>query len=109
MRFALELMCSWPLRRAVAVTLLAIGLQACSGETTRFSDNLYGPRNAPAQGDVTGSVSSAPVAPANHVEAHPLPRTSQTRASTPVAYSAATPTPAPNLEVTGTVPASGVH
>jgi murein DD-endopeptidase MepM/ murein hydrolase activator NlpD len=109
MRFALELMCSWPLRRAVALTLLAIGLQACSGETTRFSDNLYGPRNAPAQGDVTGSVSSAPVAPANHVEAHPLPRTSQTRASTPVAYSAATPTPAPNLEVTGTVPASGVH
>jgi murein DD-endopeptidase MepM/ murein hydrolase activator NlpD len=127
MSSAVESMCSWPLRRAAALTLLAIGLQACSGEATRFGDNPYGPRSAQPQADVTGSISSTPAAPANRVEARPLPRTSQAPASTPVSYAPASttagtgvvaptavayqppvavaPAPAPSPEVTGTVPA----
>jgi murein DD-endopeptidase MepM/ murein hydrolase activator NlpD len=91
MSSAVELMCSW-LRRALALTLVAVGLQACSGEATRFSDNPYGPRNAQTQADVTGSVSSAPAPSAKGVEARPLPRTSQAPAATPVSYSTASTT-----------------
>ena len=81
---AVALIRSWG--RAVFLALISAGLAACSAETTRFSDNAYGPRNA--QNEATGSVTPAP-APATHVEARPLPRASAapyTTASVAPAY-----------------------
>src|SRR5579862_9559201 len=83
---AVALIRSWPLGRAVSLALISAGLAACSADTTRFSDNAYGPRNG--QNESTGSVTPAP-APASRVEARPLARASAapyTTASVTPAY-----------------------
>jgi murein DD-endopeptidase MepM/ murein hydrolase activator NlpD len=84
---------SWPFGRAAVLALISAGLAACSAESTRFSDNAYGPRNP--QPDSTGSVTLAPAVPASHVEARPL----QHAAAAPAP--AATPAPAASGYVAG--------
>jgi murein DD-endopeptidase MepM/ murein hydrolase activator NlpD len=56
----------WP--RAAALTLLTIGVAACSGESTRFSDNPY--RGNP---EATGSIPQGQTAPVGRVDSRPLP------------------------------------
>jgi murein DD-endopeptidase MepM/ murein hydrolase activator NlpD len=58
--------------RAIALALITIGAAGCSAESTRFGDAGRG-----GQGEVTGSIASAQAAPVGHVEARPLPPTSQ--------------------------------
>jgi murein DD-endopeptidase MepM/ murein hydrolase activator NlpD len=70
MSCVLELLRSrfWP--RAAALALMTIGVAACSGEVSRFSEGTYAPRG---NSDTTGSVPPAQVAPAGRVESQPLP------------------------------------
>ena len=68
-----------PLPRAATLTLLAVGVASCSGESTRFNDNPFSSKGTP---EVTGSVQPGPVAPVNRVEVQPLPP--QTAASSGV-------------------------
>jgi murein DD-endopeptidase MepM/ murein hydrolase activator NlpD len=56
----------WP--RAAALTLLTIGVAACSGEATRLNDSPY--RGNP---EATGSIPQGQAAPAGRVESRPLP------------------------------------
>ncbi len=59
---------SWP--PAAALALMAIGLAACSGDTTRFNDSPFASlRSAP---EATGSIAQPQAAPAQ-VESRPLP------------------------------------
>jgi murein DD-endopeptidase MepM/ murein hydrolase activator NlpD len=70
MSCVLELLRSrfWP--RAAALALMTIGVAACSGEVSRFSEGTYAPRGNP---ETTGSIPPAQVAPAGRVESQPLP------------------------------------
>src|SRR5947207_2767706 len=90
---AVELVRAWPWSRAIVLGLITIGVTGCSGESTRFVDNLYGPR-----AEATGSVASGQAAPVGRVETRSLPQTSQLpppqspahaapAAAQPVAYS----------------------
>jgi murein DD-endopeptidase MepM/ murein hydrolase activator NlpD len=74
MSCVLELLRSrfWP--RAAVLTLMSIGVAACSGEASRFGDNAYGPKGNP---DATGSIPQQQAAPVNRVESRPLPPTAQ--------------------------------
>jgi murein DD-endopeptidase MepM/ murein hydrolase activator NlpD len=71
-----------PLGRAVCLGIVSAGLAACSAESTRFSDNAYGPRNS--ANESTGSIAPAP-APTNHVEARPLAQAAAAPATAPAA------------------------
>jgi murein DD-endopeptidase MepM/ murein hydrolase activator NlpD len=63
----------WP--RAAAVALMAIGVAACSGDTSRFNDSPFSSKGPEA----TGSIQQAQAAPAGRVESRPLPpQTAQT-------------------------------
>jgi murein DD-endopeptidase MepM/ murein hydrolase activator NlpD len=70
MSCVLELLGSrlWP--RAAALALMTIGVAACSGEVSRFSESPYAPRGNP---ETTGSLPPAQAAPAGRVESQPLP------------------------------------
>ena len=70
MSCVLELLRSrfWP--RAAALALMTIGVAACSGEVSRFSESPYAPRSNP---ETTGSLAPAQAAPAGRVESQPLP------------------------------------
>jgi murein DD-endopeptidase MepM/ murein hydrolase activator NlpD len=70
MSCVLELLRSrfWP--RAAALTLMTIGVAACSGEVSRFSEGTYAPRGNP---ETTGSLPPVQAAPAGRVESQPLP------------------------------------
>ena len=58
----------WP--RAAALALMTIGVAACSGESSRFSDNPFGYRGNP---ETTASIPPAQAAPVGRVETRPLP------------------------------------
>ena len=49
---------------------MAVGVAACSAESSRFNDNPYAPRGNP---EATGSIPPAQAAPAGRVESRPLP------------------------------------
>jgi murein DD-endopeptidase MepM/ murein hydrolase activator NlpD len=70
MSCVLELLRSrfWP--RAAALALMTIGVAACSGEVSRFTEGTYTPRG---NAEATGSIPPAQVAPAGRVESQPLP------------------------------------
>ena len=53
----------WP--RAAALALMTIGVAACSGESSRFSDNPFGSRGNP---ETTASIPPAQAAPVGRVE-----------------------------------------
>ena len=72
-----------PMRRVVCLAVISAGLAACSAESTRFSDNAYGPRNS--QNEATGSVAPAAAAPTTHIEAQPLPQAVAAPATAPAA------------------------
>jgi murein DD-endopeptidase MepM/ murein hydrolase activator NlpD len=65
-----------PLQCAAALALMATGLAACSGDTSRFNDNPFssGP-------EATGSIQPGSAAPANRVESRPLPQVSSSPAA----------------------------
>ncbi len=65
-----------PLQCAAALALMATGLAACSGDTSRFNDNPFssGP-------EATGSIQPGSAAPTNRVESHPLPQVSSSPAA----------------------------
>src|SRR6516225_1214940 len=69
-------LCS-PLPRAAALALTAIGVAACSGDTSRFNDNPFssGP-------EATGSIQPGSAAAASRVESRPLPHVSSTPTTT---------------------------
>src|SRR5262252_7269242 len=56
------------LPRVAVLTLMTIGVAACSGDTSRFGDPSA--RNNP---DATGSIPPAQSAPVGRVESQPLP------------------------------------
>jgi murein DD-endopeptidase MepM/ murein hydrolase activator NlpD len=99
----------WP--RAAALMLMSIGVAACSSDSSRFGDSLFGARNNP---EATGSIPQSP--PGSHVDSRPLP--AQTAQAPQPATSAGTSgggrgmasyTPGavrPKPEVTGSVAAS---
>src|SRR5262245_1601867 len=70
MSCVLELLRSrfWP--RAAALALMTIGVAACSGEVSRFSEGTYAPRG---NSETTGSLPPMQAAPAGRVESSPLP------------------------------------
>jgi murein DD-endopeptidase MepM/ murein hydrolase activator NlpD len=70
MSCVLELLRSrfWP--RAAALALMTIGVAACSGEVSRFSEGTYAPRGNP---ETTGTLPPVQAAPAGRVESQPLP------------------------------------
>src|SRR5262245_14384737 len=108
----------WP--RAAALTLLTIGVAACSGESTRFSDSWYG-----GNPEATGSIPQGQPARAGRVDSRPLPpQTAQAQPAYPPAHAtpgagtagggrgmasytpganAARPVPPASTEVTGSV------
>jgi murein DD-endopeptidase MepM/ murein hydrolase activator NlpD len=60
----------FPLPRAAALALTTIGVAACSGESSRFSDNPFSSKNGL---EATGSIQPGSAAPVNRVESRPLP------------------------------------
>ena len=108
MSSVVEFLRSWPLPRAFAVAVIAVGAAGCSSETARFNDNPYASRSG--QGEVTGSVQTAPV---SRVQTSQLPPPAASRPAT-VASPAGTsgggrgmasyqPGQSPDPAVTGTV------
>ena len=107
--------------RASLLTLMAVAVAGCSADTTRFNENPFAARNAPA-GDVTGSISRGPAAPVARVESRtlpqtqaaqplpPPPRTNVARTTTGVSTGAPgmgsyrPPQTQPSAEVTGSIP-----
>jgi murein DD-endopeptidase MepM/ murein hydrolase activator NlpD len=68
---------SWPMPRAFAVAVIAIGAAACSSESARFNDNPYASRSGSAE--VTNSIKTAPV---SRVQTSQLPPPSASRPAT---------------------------
>jgi hypothetical protein len=76
----------FPWSRAVAVALTTVGIAACSGESSRFSENPFSGKNGP---EATGSIQQAAAAPISRVESRPLPsQTGQPPTSPPATHSA---------------------
>ncbi len=67
MSCVIEPLRSWP--RAAALALVAVGLAACSADSSRLNENPFATRG----NDATGTVPPAPAAPAGRVESRPLP------------------------------------
>jgi murein DD-endopeptidase MepM/ murein hydrolase activator NlpD len=110
-----------PLPHAAVLALVSAGIAGCSGDTSRFNDNIFdnifADKNAP---EMTGSIQGGQGAPVGRVDSQPLPpqgaqssysqnsgfagggRGMASYAPNP-AHSAASPAPS---EVTGTVAAS---
>jgi murein DD-endopeptidase MepM/ murein hydrolase activator NlpD len=59
-----------PLPRAAMLTLLVLGVAACSDGSTRFNDNPFSSKISP---EVTGSVPPGAAVSSNRVESYPLP------------------------------------
>jgi murein DD-endopeptidase MepM/ murein hydrolase activator NlpD len=70
MSCVIELLRARPWRRAAALALMTIGVAACSGESSRFSDNPFGSRGGP---ETTASIPPGQTAPVSRVESRPLP------------------------------------
>jgi murein DD-endopeptidase MepM/ murein hydrolase activator NlpD len=68
MSCVIEPLRSWP--RAAALALIAVGLAACSADSSRLNENPFATRG---NSDATGTVPPAPAAPAGRVESRPLP------------------------------------
>jgi murein DD-endopeptidase MepM/ murein hydrolase activator NlpD len=60
-----------PLPRAVALALTAVGVAACSGETSRFDDNPFS--SSKSTPEATGSIQPGTAAPMGRVQAAQLP------------------------------------
>ncbi len=110
-----------PLPQAALLALVSAGIAGCSGDTSRFNDNIFADIFADKNGpEMTGSIQGSQGAPVGRVETRPLPPQSA-QSSSPQnsgfagggrgmasyapnpAHSAASPAPS---EVTGTVAAS---
>jgi murein DD-endopeptidase MepM/ murein hydrolase activator NlpD len=76
----------FPLPRAAALVLTTIGVAACSGESSRFSENPFSGKSSP---EATGSIQTAPAAPVHRVESAPLPAPSAQYPSPPPATNGA--------------------